>query len=110
MATIRGAEAQHLVVSYSGPSEAADCTVSQPGGPPSLTLASYSRVNQEAAIIYWACIELHSVWKWKRNDRDNVVIKTCPTQDLRQRAQIIKMAWGRDWGLSELSSKFGVQP
>lgn len=28
MATIRGAGAQHLVVSYSGPSVAADCTVS----------------------------------------------------------------------------------
>ena len=58
-----GAEAQHLVVSYSGPSVAADCTVSQPGGPPSMTLASHSRVNQEPAIIQWACGELHSNWK-----------------------------------------------
>lgn len=57
MATIRGAGAQHLVVSYSGPSVAADCTVSQPGGPPSMTLASHSRVNQEPAIIQWACID-----------------------------------------------------
>ncbi len=63
MATIRGAGAQHLVVSYSGPSVAADCTVSQPGGPPSMTLASHSRVNQEPAIIQWACMEPHSDWK-----------------------------------------------
>lgn len=63
MATIRGAGAQHLVVSYSGPSVAADCTVSQPGGPPSMTLGSHSRVNQEPAIIQWACIQLHSDWK-----------------------------------------------
>lgn len=63
MATIRGAGAQHLVVSYSGPSVAADCTVSQPGGPPSMTLASHSRVNQEPAIIQWACIQPHSDWK-----------------------------------------------
>lgn len=63
MATIRGAGAQHLVVSYSGPSVAADCTVSQPGGPPSMTLASHSRVNQEPVIIQWACIETHSEWK-----------------------------------------------
>lgn len=66
MATIRGAGAQHLVVSYSGPSVAADCTVSQPGGPPSMTLASHSRVNQEPAIIQWACIEPHSGWKLSR--------------------------------------------
>lgn len=66
MATIRGAGAQHLVVSYSGPSVAADCTVSQPGGPPSMTLASHSRVNQESAIIQWARIEPHSDWKLYR--------------------------------------------
>lgn len=58
MATIRGAGAQHLVVSYSGPSVAADCTVSQPGGPPSMTLASHSRVNQEPAIIQWVSMKL----------------------------------------------------
>lgn len=63
MATIRGAGAQHLVVSYSGPSVAADCTVLQPGGPPSMTLASHSRVNQEPAIIHWARTEIHSEWK-----------------------------------------------
>lgn len=63
MATIRGAGAQHLVVSYSGPSVAADCTVSQPGGPPSMTLASHSRVNQEPAIFQWAYIEPHSDWE-----------------------------------------------
>lgn len=60
MATIRGAAAQHLVVPYSGPSVAADCTVSQPGGPPSMTLASHSRVNQEPAIIQWASMKAHS--------------------------------------------------
>lgn len=60
MATIRGTGAQHLVVFYSGPSVAADCTVSEPGGPPSMTLASHSRVNQEPAIIQWACTKLHS--------------------------------------------------
>lgn len=63
MATIRGAGAQHLVVSYSGPSVTADCTVSQPGGPPSMTLASHSRVNQEPAIIQRARMEPHSDWK-----------------------------------------------
>lgn len=87
MATIRGAGAQHLVVSYSGPSVAADCTVSQPGGPPSMTLASHSRVNQEPAIIQWACIEPHSDWKLLyrgRDDGDNVVIKTCSTEDLTE--------------------------
>ena len=97
MATIRGAGAQHLVVSYSGPSVAADCTVSQPGGPPSMTLASHSRVNHEPAIIQWACIELHSNWKplWgKGDDGGDVVIKTCSAEDPRQRAHIIKMNLG----------------
>ncbi len=101
MATIRGAGAQHLVVSYSGPSVAADCTVSQPGGPPSMTLASHSRVNQEPAIIQWACIDpiqTGSFYRRKRDDGDNVVIKTCSTEDLRQRAQIIKMNLGEGLG------------
>lgn len=60
MATIRGAGAQHLVVPYSGPSVAADCTVLQPGGPPSMTLASHSRVNQEAGMAGRARSHRHS--------------------------------------------------
>lgn len=57
MVTIRGAGAQHLVVSSFGPSMAADCTVSQPGGPSSMILASHSKVNQEAAISQWESME-----------------------------------------------------
>ena len=34
----------------------------------------------------------------KRDDGDNVVIKTCSTDDLRQRAQLIKMNLGEVLG------------
>lgn len=35
---------------HSGPPLAADCTVSSPGGPTSMTLASHSKVNQEPVL------------------------------------------------------------
>lgn len=73
MATIGGVDgAQHLVVFYSGPSVAADCTVSQPGGPSSMTLARHSRVNQELAIIPRACIEIRT--KQEKEEEDRVVL------------------------------------
>lgn len=72
MATIRGAGAQHLVVSFSGPSVAADCTVSQPGGPSSMTFASHCRVNQEPAIVRWARTETLSAWDLLYGGGDNV--------------------------------------
>lgn len=66
-----------------------------------MTLASHSRVNQEPAIIQWARMEPHSLWKplWgERHDGDNVVRKTCSAEDLRQRAQLIKMTLGEELG------------
>lgn len=99
MATIREAGAQHLVISYSGPSVAADCTVLQPGGSPSMTLASHSRVNQEPAIIQRACTERHSD---RKSYRDREWWRQCRYKNLfnwrSQRAQIIEINL-EGWGL-----------